>query len=604
MRHHTWPFPSRASLNAGIVLAALTMLPWQASAQEENEEPRDSSQVVKDARDRQRDFEVFRQSRIPVETQPSGGSCDQRIGNICIWFGGEGEEVFPTEPQETERARRGLIGVLIEADEQVNDAWVTGHLVHYLVEHGDFGYAERVATECGIAETWWCAALLGYTLHVAGDHVGAGTAFREAFSGMPEEELEHFAAPFYIIPRDAAEDFVRQDPDEQARQWALYWRLSDPLYLVDGNDRLTDHMARWVLARNYADAQHPQMDWDEYVEETLIRYGRTIGWSRTTSPLPGMSGGRFRLQDNRRVVGHHHPNSRGYLFPEEFLESPSDIPPESWITAPREARTWYAPPYAPDFRGLETQVGRFRRGDEMLVVGAYQPAAPPVGPTGESAFGATDPYGGGSGPVESALFLIPEDGSEAVATYGSDPEGVVTLRAQPGRYVSSLEVFDREGQRAWRARQGGRQLPLTPGLVAVSDLLILKEDAPFPETMEDAIPYVRPSIRVRGDERFAVVWEVYGLRVEDQIQVTLGFTQGRPGFLARVGEFLGVLEPEDPVEVTFGDTGPGGMQTAFRAIVLELPDVEPGEYTLHLRLDLPGREPAIASRPIVVEGGA
>ena len=37
-------------------------------------------------------------------------------------------------------------------------------------------------------------------------------------------------------------------------------------------------------------------------------------------------------------------------------------------------------------------------------------------------------------------------------------------------------------------------------------------------------------------------------------------------------------------------------------MTLELPDIEPGEYTLHLRLDLPGREPAITSRPIFVEG--
>ena len=89
-------------------------------------------------------------------------------------------------------------------------------------------------------------------------------------------------------------------------------------------------------------------------------------------------------------------------------------------------------------------------------------------------------------------------------------------------------------------------------------------------------------------------------RSREPIQVTLGFTQGRPGFLQRVGEFLGVLEPDDPVEVTFTDAGPDVVQTAFRAVALELPDLEPGEYTLHLRVDLAGREPAIASRPIIV----
>ncbi len=98
------------------------------------------------------------------------------------------------------------------------------------------------------------------------------------------------------------------------------------------------------------------------------------------------------------------------------------------------------------------------------------------------------------------------------------------------------------------------------------------------------------------------MWEVYGLRVEQPARVTIGFTRGRPAFLQRVGEFLGVIDPENPVEITFDDPGPDGVQSAFRAVDLELPDLEPGEYTIHLRLDLPGREPAITSRPIVVEG--
>jgi hypothetical protein len=167
--------------------------------------------------------------------------------------------------------------------------------------------------------------------------------------------------------------------------------------------------------------------------------------------------------------------------------------------------------------------------------------------------------------------------------------------------VSSLEVLDAEGKRAWRARQGVKQVPMIRGLVAVSDLLILREGAAFPATLDEAIPDVRRGVRIRKGERFTVVWEVYGLQVEDPAQVTLGFTEGRPGFLERVGDFLGNLEPDQPVEVTFADAGSDGVQSAFRAVALELPDLEPGEYTLHLRLDLPGREPSITSRPIVVD---
>jgi hypothetical protein len=138
-------------------------------------------------------------------------------------------------------------------------------------------------------------------------------------------------------------------------------------------------------------------------------------------------------------------------------------------------------------------------------------------------------------------------------------------------------------------------------MVDVSDLMILEEGAPIPSSLDEAMPHLRPGVRLRRGERFVVLWEAYGLRVREPVQVTLGFSRGRPGFLERVGEFLGVLEPPQPVDITFEDVGPDGLQYAFRAAELTLPDLDPGEYTLHLRLDLSGREPLVTSRPIVVE---
>ncbi len=235
----------------------------------------------------------------------------------------------------------------------------------------------------------------------------------------------------------------------------------------------------------------------------------------------------------------------------------------------------------------------------MLVVGAYRPTVP-EGDDGSvvSAWSAAD---GPEGPAYAALFLIPEDGEDPVFVRGSEPEGVLTIQAWPSRYVSGLEVVDLEGQKAWRARQGVVQLPLTPGLVDVSDLMILKEGAPLPTSLEEAIPDIRPGVRLRRGERFPVLWEVYGLRIQEPVRVTVGFSRGRPGFLQRVGEFLGVIEPDQPVDVTFDDTGPDRVQSVFRALELELPDLDPGEYTLHLRFELSGRTPVVTSRPIVVE---
>jgi hypothetical protein len=410
---------------------------------------------------------------------------------------------------------------------------------------------------------------------------------------MPDSVLEAWTSPRYVFTPGAREAFDELPAPEREAAWELLWKLSDPLFLVDGNDYFTDHYARLVLAENRRDAADPLgLEWAEDLDETLIRYGRNTGYSRTANRA------QFGLQDNRRMVGHHHPKSRGYLFPEQFLSSPSDIPPESWITAPREARTWYAPLYAPDLEGLETQVGRFRRDERMLVVGAYRPTMRSARGERVLAWGAE---GGVEGAAHAALFLVPVDGDEPIYVRGSEPEGFLATEAPPGRYVSGLEVVNVEGRRAWRARQGVVQRTLEPGMVDVSDLMLLRAGAPLPATLEEAMANLRPGVRLSKGERFVVLWDAYGLRVLEPVRVTIGFSRGRPGFLERVGEFLGVLEAPQPVDITFEDLGPDGRQFAFRAAELTLPDLDAGEYTLHLRLELSGREPLVTSRPIVVE---
>jgi hypothetical protein len=590
MRSSTVPGEAR-TLAALAGLFALLVVPARSHAQEL---PADSAELLEHVHELQEEFERYRESRTPVQPEPLGGACDERIGRICIWFGGEAEERFPAELREVGQARVELIRTLLDAREQAQDRWILGQLVHYLVESRNFDEAGRVATECGLAEAWWCAALRGYTLHVRSEFVEAEAAFREAFAAMPDSVRMEWTSPRYIFTPDAREEFDRQPAGERDQRWELLWQLSDPLFLVEGNDYFTDHYARLVIAENRRDAIDPLgLEWEEDLDETLIRYGRNTGYSRTQNRV------NFGLQDNRRMVGHHHPKSRGYLFPEDFLASPSDILPESWITAPREARTWYAPPYAPDIQGLETQVGRFRRDERMLIVGAYRPMI--AAEDGARVF-AWGPTGGIEGVAHAALFLVSEDGGEPEYVQSEEPEGVLSIEAPPGRYVSGLEVVNIEGRRAWRARQGVTQRPLEPGMVDVSDLMILEAGAPLPASLEEAMPHLRPGVRLQPGERFPVLWEAYGLRVLEPVRVTIGFSSGRPGFLERVGEFLGVLEPAQPVDITFDDVGPDGVQSAFRAAELELPELDPGEYTLHLRLELSGREPLVTSRPIVVEG--
>lgn len=600
--------------SGAIALVGFLAFPGgEADAQEVGLSP-DSASMVEEARELQADFERFRGSRIPPRTRTSNAGCDRQIGRICHWFGGADEADFPPEPTETSLARQELVGTLAEVWAEFKDPWIVGQLVHYLTEAERFSEAVSIARGCGLTEPWWCHALEGYVLHLRGGFVEAEEAFDRASALLPDEEEERWRTPRFLLSRQGEGAFRDRTPEERRVIQDRLWRFSDPLFLVEGNDRLTDHYARLVLARIREDAVNPyDLRWEEDMEETLVRYGRTIGWSRSRAvPRGGMN-----LTDTRSVVGHHHPGSRGYLFPEQFLDAPADVPPESWITAPREAHTWYAAPYAPDFHGLETQVARFRRGDSLLVVGAFRPDPAPSPRLAEEE--RPDPFGGGNlfggggggsqdsqpvryeGPVETGFFLVPEDGGDPIVERTEERSGVLTLRAPIGRYVSSIEVLDRRAGAAWRARQGVSQVELPRGLVALSDILLLSDEAPVPDRLEDAIPHARPGIRIQREERFVVVWEVYGLGVDEPARVTVGFTQGRPGFLQRVGEFLGVVEPDAPIDVSFDEPGLDEVQTLFRAFHLELPNLDPGEYTLHVRLELAGREPVVTSRPIILE---
>jgi hypothetical protein len=82
--------------------------------------------------------------------------------------------------------------------------------------------------------------------------------------------------------------------------------------------------------------------------------------------------------------------------------------------------------------------------------------------------------------------------------------------------------------------------------------------------------------------------------------VRIGVDQGGPGFFRQLGQFLRVLEPDAPVVLTFADAGPDALGTVFRAVQLNLPDLEPGEYVLTVEIELPGREPMTQPASIVI----
>ena len=177
---------------------------------------------------------------------------------------------------------------------------------------------------------------------------------------------EDFLSLGLLLDPDALE--VYEDASDKAAAEERLWLLSDPLYLVDGNDRMTEQYARAVIVRMRREAVNPYgVEWGDDIEELTLRYGAEKAWERRRSMPNGT------LQDTRSIVGRHHPKSQEFLPPDEALADPAQVAAGDWTLEQRRPWTGYAPPYAPDLNALETQVARFRRGDSLLVAGAFAP---------------------------------------------------------------------------------------------------------------------------------------------------------------------------------------------------------------------------------------
>jgi hypothetical protein len=205
-----------------------------------------------------------------------------------------------------------------------------------------------------------------------------------------------------------------------------------------------------------------------------------------------------------------------------------------------------------------------------------------------------------AGPVQSGLFLIDTETGVRHEVLGEGPEGAFQLQVPNGRYIVGVEAFSPDDKQAWRDRHGLWQDPLIPGLAAVSDLLILRGGGDLPESLDEALPTAMAATRIRTGESLKAAWELYGLRIGESASVRIGVDQGGEGFIRRLGQFLRVLEPDAPVVMTYEDAGPDVLGTVFRAVELNLPDLEPGEYTLTVEIELSGREPMVIARPIVI----
>lgn len=554
--------------------------------------PEDSVDLLAAARSDQASFERFRRRRLPSTWGGGSSRCDERIGRFCLNHNsGASDWVPPPEDEEVVEARLSLIDGLSQVAELIpGDRWIAGQLVRYLVDARRFDEAVDASGRCR-AEPWWCAALTGFAHHYSGDAERAESAFDIALELMEPDERDRWTDLTLILDDRTVRVYRRMDEREKADFADRFWRLADPLLTRPGNELKSEHLTRhvWNALQDRAEPTDA-ISWGWDLREILIRYGWPSGWEQTRSFGMNLEAGRPPL------VSHYSSAPRGLLPPAEALLGETATE-GSWDQDERRSRTAYNLPLGDSvarwFSPLDHQVAVFRRGETSVVAAAYEL------PRDSLPEGAT---------VLAGLSLLPtgDPTLSADVTFASDStgSGAILLEAISRPVLMTLEVVVPSERRIGRARYGLNLSPITPGLLALSDLLLVDGAAELPDSLHAAARIARGSQTFRSGEGVGVYWETYGIDPEStpSVIMSLRLLQARTGWLRRLGERAGLLREVAPIRLRW-EEAVTGFPYHPRSIHIEIPDVNPGEYVLELAVEAAGREALSVRKEIEIVGG-
>lgn len=532
----------------------------------------------------QRAFERTRRRNLPFWDGPTD-RCDEIVGRFCLWH--ESDPAWHPGP-ERERiriARAELVETLeLYARHAPEDAWIVGQWVRYLIEAGRVAEARAAAGICS-AEPWWCAALRGYAHHAIGDYRRAETAYEAALKAMPTELRCSWQDLSWLLEGEILEEYESLGCAARQTLEVAIWLLADPLFLVPGNERRTEHLSRHVLNRLQVGAESPYgVSWGADLEELLLRYGWPESWSRRRQPI--YSPGRERPP----ITGHDPERSFSFL-PSSVLPGADGIDGR-WELEPQRPREEYLPPYARAFDGDEPAFGHqlavFRRGKELLLLGAYE--------------WLNDSLPAGT-PLRAGLVWAEGTGGPQAKVVADAPvRGVLTARAGTEFSVFGIEVLADSERRAARSRVV-RRASSRDNAPALSDILLLEpsREERMPESLGEALSLVRPSITVRSGERIGLLWEYYGMPAGTPLQIEVALTKQGKSFFRRAAEWLGLARSEEAtVGMRWREQAEGTSGPAVRYVELRIPELSEGSYVLSASAQPDGGEEAGSIRLIRV----
>ncbi|MEO5905024.1 MAG: hypothetical protein ABIQ55_13495 [Gemmatimonadaceae bacterium] len=550
--------------------AALVVGSTSASAQQLG----DSAAAHRKAVRAQSDFELYRRQSLPVRAvDAETHNCDARIGRFCQWNSVD-DTIPPGEPRGIGKGRVALIKSLEGLSKRApRDGWIAGQRVRYLLEAGNDSGALAVARSCEASE-WWCAALLGLTLHESEHGLASDSAFAHALATMPPDERCRWTDMSLVLNTAQRKRFGAVGCGQKEELAARLWWLSDPFLAIPGNDRQAEHYSRHTMALILQPTKIVyNLRWADDLREMVVRYGWARYWTRGPGSVVDAYNG---------AVSGHEPTPNYHFVPASWrVDSLASVTFD--LDQDRSAER-YTPLIASRLKELNPQVAMFRRGDSVQVVAAYDVS--------------TD-RDLDSGGVSSSLVLAADEKSQPAIVSTTGVRGALTLRANSRPQMMSLEILRPDTRHAGWRRQGVWLAPKAAGEVALSDILLFEPGASEVRELSEALPSALGS-NVASRAKLGIYWEVYGLAGADSaLPMSLTLTRIAQGPLERLGGAIGVTPRTNPLSISWRES-PSLRSITTRSVVLDLSLIPKGRYSLRIEATPKSQVPAATTRVIEI----
>lgn len=535
----------------------------------------DSTEISHHARDLQASFERRRRQMLPKFYAGAADHC-LIVGRFCEWHPNIDDSVVPAEGKNIVRARAELLRNLAKASADLpGDDWIMGQRIRYLTEGHDTS-AVSVARACR-ATRWWCDALLGLTLHVAGNYVAADSAYAAALAEMPPETRCHWLNLAPLLDDDIRGSYKKMTCEEREVADARIWWVADPLFMTPGNERRTEHFSRVLHTALQKDAANTYgSSWGGDLAELILRFGWAEKWTQEP-PQSMFTDAKAAISGHEREPGYHFfltqqpPDSLALI-----VDSVFDI----YQFPPREM---YSPVYTKAFVRLDAQVARFRRGDSTKVVAAYDVSTDTI--FGQRKFTAALIASGGD-TLAPSMTEVAE----------SPVKNVLTVSTPWKEQLIGVELLANDSAGAARWRAGFAEIPLDSGKISVSDLLFVDGAPSLPGDLNEAIPHVHGGTTFRHDEKVGLFWELYGKTPADSaLPISLTITPVDVSLLRRAFHALRIASKPTPLNIRWQENGASGVLSA-RSVLLDLSLMPAGKYAVKLEV---GNYPAATTSRII-----